>query len=74
MTSTSIYTIKPTYLMIKQHPKTKLKYFCKTTNTNPLKYNGSGVEWTTHLKLYGNKNITTLWISEIFNADSIPLS
>lgn len=51
---------KPTWLMIKVHNVTGLKYFCKTTRENPYKYNGSGVRWIKHLKKHG-KNVKTVW-------------
>lgn len=50
MTSKYIYSFKPTYLMIKQHEITGLKYLCKTTRKDPLKYNGSGRYWKPHIK------------------------
>ena len=50
----------PTWLMIKQHNKTGLKYFCKTTRKNPIKYNGSGKFWQRHLNVHG-KDVTTIW-------------
>ena len=50
---------KPTYLYIKQHNETGLKYFGKTVR-NPTKYKGSGLHWTAHLKTHGN-NVTTVW-------------
>jgi hypothetical protein len=43
----------PTYLYIKTHNKTGLKYFGKTTN-NPYRYNGSGKHWLAHIKKHGN--------------------
>ena len=43
---------KPTYLYIKIHNKTGLKYFGKTTQ-NPFKYKGSGVRWLRHIKKHG---------------------
>lgn len=52
---------KPTYLYIKQHSITGLKYFGKTTKNNPHKYNGSGKYWTKHLKKHG-KQVNTLWV------------
>lgn len=55
----SIY--KPTWLYIKQHTKTKLKYFGKTTQ-DPLKYTGSGVYWNKHLKKHGKDSVKTLWV------------
>ena len=49
----------PTWLYIKQHSDTGLKYFGKTTNS-PHGYNGSGKYWTRHLKKHGT-NIETIW-------------
>ena len=51
--------MKPTYLYIKQHKDTGLKYFGKTTK-NPLLYSGSGKHWRRHIKVHG-ENIETLW-------------
>lgn len=48
---------KPTYLYIKTHNVTGLKYFGKTIK-DPLKYNGSGKYWCAHLKKHGY-DITT---------------
>lgn len=53
----SIY--KPTWLYIKQHNQTKLKYFGKTI-FDPYQYNGSGKYWKYHCKTHGD-DITTLW-------------
>lgn len=50
----------PTWLYIKQHNKTGLKYFGKTTMTDPIKYKGSGTVWKRHIKKYGN-DVTTVW-------------
>lgn len=44
---------KPTYLYVKTHNKTGLKYFGKTSNKNPYKYQGSGKRWQNHLKVHG---------------------
>jgi hypothetical protein len=55
----SIY-FKPTWLYIKQHNLTKLKYFGKTINKDPVKYKGSGKHWTRHINKYGN-DVTTVW-------------
>lgn len=49
---------KPTYLYIKTHNKTGLKYFGKTTSSNPNKYTGSGKYWLRHLQVHG-KDIST---------------
>lgn len=51
---------KPTWLYIKQHTITGLKYFGKTTRKDPVPYLGSGVRWRNHLRKYG-ENITTIW-------------
>lgn len=48
---------KPTYLYVKTHNKTGLKYFGKTTK-NPFTYLGSGKYWVRHLKVHGT-DITT---------------
>lgn len=55
---------KPTYLCIKQHKITGLKYFGKTIK-DPLIYNGSGKYWKKHIKKYG-KEIKTIW-THFFN-------
>lgn len=58
--------IKPTYLYIKQHAITGLKYFGKTTKSDPYKYLGSGKYWLRHIKKYGRNHVKTIWISEPF--------
>lgn len=62
----SIYdnTIKPTYLYIKQHSVTGLKYFGKTVKPNPTKYLGSGTYWKQHIKKHGKEYVETTWVSE----------
>ena len=63
--------IPPTVLYIKQHSVTKLKYFGKTTR-DPLKYNGSGIYWTRHIKKHGKEYVTNLWVSEPYtDSDAI---
>jgi hypothetical protein len=67
----TIYTpITPTYLYIKQHSVTGLKYFGKTTK-DPYTYNGSGKHWARHIKKHGKKHIVTLWVSDLFHDTSI---
>lgn len=67
----TIYTpIAPTYLYIKKHSITGLKYFGKTTK-DPYKYHGSGTHWTRHIKLHGKEHIVTLWVSELYYDTSI---
>jgi hypothetical protein len=63
--SMSIY--KPTWLYIKQHNQTGLKYFGKTVAANPEKYPGSGIRWSNHLKVHGN-DVTTVW-SKLFESE-----
>ena len=54
----------PTFLYIKQHNQTGLKYFGKTA-FDPCSYSGSGKYWKKHLKSHGN-DVTTLW-AQLFN-------
>ena len=64
--------IKPTVLYIKQHSITGLKYFGKTTTKDTLKYPGSGVHWTRHIKKHGKQHVTTIWVSEPYiDSDAI---
>lgn len=51
---------KPTWLYIKKHNITGLKYFGKTVKNDPTKYTGSGKYWKAHLTKHGN-DITTIW-------------
>lgn len=58
---------KPTYLYIKTHNITGLKYFGKTTNKDPYKYKGSGTYWKRHLEKHGcdvNTEILGYYINE----------
>ena len=59
----NIYT--PTYLYVKQHSVTGLKYFGKTTR-DPIKYIGSGKYWLPHIKKHGKEHVVTLW-SQLFD-------
>lgn len=52
-----------TYLYVKTHNETGLKYLGKTTNKNPFKYRGSGKYWINHIKKHGY-NVTTEIIKE----------
>ena len=49
-----------TYLYIKQHEITGLKYFGKTTKKDPYKYNGSGKHWLRHIKKHGVEHVNTI--------------
>jgi len=53
-------SFKPTYLYIKQHNKTGLKYFGKTAVSDPIKYKGSGKYWKLHIKKHG-EDVSTIW-------------
>jgi len=57
--------IKPTWLYIKQHTVTGLKYFGKTTR-NPEKYKGSGKRWVNHIAVHRN-TVKTVW-SRLFTS------
>jgi hypothetical protein len=46
-------SFKPTYLYVKTHLTTGLKYFGKTTKANPHNYTGSGEYWLKHLNVHG---------------------
>ena len=50
--------MKPTYLYIKTHNVTGLKYFGKTCQKDPFKYKGSGTRWLNHVRIHG-LDITT---------------
>jgi hypothetical protein len=56
------------YLYIKQHNKTKLKYFGKTIH-DPYSYKGSGKYWKKHIKKHGNDEVTTLNVWQFDNID-----
>ena len=60
--------MKPTYLYVKEHDKTGLLYFGKTTKKDPFKYKGSGRYWKRHLNVHGREYVTTKWISETFTS------
>jgi hypothetical protein len=51
---------QPTYLYIKTHNITGLKYFGKTIQ-NPIEYQGSGIRWRRHLKKHGNDVTTVIY-------------
>lgn len=57
-------TIPPTYLYIKQHALTGLKYFGITSCDDPIKYTGSGTYWKRHINKHGKEHIKTIWLSE----------
>lgn len=58
------------YLMVKTHNITGLKYLCQTKKKDPIKYYGSGLEWTTHLNKYG-KTIKTEILLQTENKEEL---
>ena len=54
---------KPTRLYIKE--LAGIKYFGKTSN-DPYLYSGSGKIWKDRIKKYGEHNIKTLWVSDVY--------
>jgi hypothetical protein len=64
----SIY--KPTWLYIKQHNQTGLKYFGKTIRKDPRKYLGSGKYWKSHLAIHGS-DIDTIWCQLFENKEEL---
>ena len=59
-----------TWLYIKKHNVTGLKYFGRTSQLDPIKYTGSGTVWRRHLKKHGN-NVTTIWYHLYTDLESI---
>lgn len=57
-----------TYLYVKQHKTTGLKYFGKTTNSDPYNYKGSGLYWSSHLAVHG-QDVETLQVWEFTDLD-----
>lgn len=55
------------YLYVKQHAKTGLKYFGRTTSNNPFKYKGSGTYWTRHCYTHGWDEVRT---TEVWGFDN----
>ena len=60
---------QPTWLYIKEHSVTGLRYFGKTIK-NPYKYNGSGIRWSRHLKLHGT-DIKTIWAKQFDSLEEV---
>lgn len=60
---------KPTYLYVKVHNKTGMRYFGKTIS-NPYTYKGSGTLWIRHINKYGN-DVTTHVIGFFDNKDQL---
>lgn len=62
--------MKPTYLYIKRHKVTGLRYFGKTVQ-DPTKYLGSGKYWTRHIKKHGPEHVETLWHQLFTDRDTL---
>lgn len=58
-----------TYLYIKRHTITGLRYFGKTTKQDPYAYLGSGKLWLRHIKKHGKEFVVTDWV-KLFNNES----
>ncbi len=77
MSSTNTYIItehqrlnfKPTFLYIKEHAITGLRYFGETTKSDPIKYPGSGTRWQRHYKVHGKEHVNTIWYHLFDNID-----
>ena len=61
---------QPTWLYIKQHNVTGLKYFGKTVRKDPIKYKGSGTYWNRHIDKHGS-DITTVWLQLFTSKDEL---
>lgn len=61
----------PTWLYVKQHRITKLKYFGKTISADPYIYEGSGKIWKNHINKHGRDHIETLWTHKFDNEPDI---
>jgi hypothetical protein len=60
----------PTWLYIKQHNITGLKYFGKTSSKDPHRYLGSGTYWRAHLKKHG-RQVSTIWCQLFTEKDKL---
>jgi hypothetical protein len=64
----------PTYLYVKHHTVTGMRYFGKTTRSEYIllnKYNGSGKRWNLHINKHGKEYIVTEWYMLFTDKDSI---
>lgn len=63
----------PTYLCIKQHSVTGLKYLCKTQKPykQMLTYKGSGKHWALHLRKHNKEYVETIWFCLFYDSESI---
>ena len=61
---------QPTYLYIKEHSVTKLKYFGKT-KYNPEHYFGSGKYWLSHINKHGKEHVHTVWAKLFYTKEEL---
>lgn len=61
----------PTYLMVKQHRLTGMKYFCKTISKKFIRYKGSGIFWNRHINKHGRDYIDTIWYELFYNKEDL---
>jgi hypothetical protein len=59
----------PTWLYVKRHRQTGLKYFGKTVR-DPMKYIGSGGYWKKHIKAHG-RDVETVWCKLFIDQSSL---
>lgn len=62
---------KPTYLYIKVHEKTGMRYLGKTTKKNPDSYLGSGTYWKSHIRKHGKEHVHTIWKQLFTDVDEL---
>lgn len=62
--------MNPTYLYIKKHTVTGMKYLGKTKK-NPNEYLGSGKYWLRHIKTHGTEHVITLWSKSFTDNDDL---
>lgn len=58
------------YLYVKRHAITGLKYFGKTTKSDPCKYPGSGSYWKRHINKHGKEHIETIELWQFDNVEA----
>ena len=68
----TIYSeFQPTYLYIKEHRITGMRYLGKTTKADPDAYLGSGTYWRRHLRKYGKEHVVTVWKQLFTNREEL---
>lgn len=62
--------VAPTWLMVKRHRITGMKYLCKTNYHDPYEYLGSGKYWRRHLRIHG-ETVETIWAMRFDDEETI---